>query len=46
MVWRGSTILCGPGTNTITNINPADGTVINVTEGCNEATCRPLLFED
>lgn len=38
--------LSGPGTNKITNINPADGTVINVIEGCNEATSRPLLFED
>jgi hypothetical protein len=38
--------LSGPGTNKITNINPVDGTVINVTEGCNEATSRPLLFED
>jgi hypothetical protein len=38
--------LSGPGTNKVTNINPVDGTVINVTEGCNEATSRPLLFED
>jgi len=38
--------LSGPGTNKITNINPIDGTVINVTEGCNEATSRPLLFEN
>jgi hypothetical protein len=36
----------GEGTNTITNLNPADGTVIDVTEGCNEATSRPILFED
>jgi hypothetical protein len=34
------------GTNTITNINPVDGTVISVTQGCNQATSRPLLFED
>lgn len=34
------------GTNKITNINPADGTVINVIEGCNEATQRPILFGD
>jgi len=34
------------GTNRITNINPVDGTVINVTQGCNEATSRPFLFED
>lgn len=38
--------LSGDGTNKITNINPVDGTVINVTEGCNEATSRPVLFED
>ena len=38
--------LSGEGTNTITNIDPVDGTVINVTEGCNEATSRPILFED
>ena len=36
----------GDGTNKITNINPADGTVINVTQGCNKATSRPILFED
>ena len=34
------------GTNKITNLNPVDGTVINVAMGCNEATSRPLLFED
>ena len=38
--------LSGPGPNKITNINLIDGTVINVTEGCNEATSRPLLFEN
>ncbi len=38
--------LSGKGANKITNINPVDGTVINVTEGCNEATSRPVLFED
>ena len=38
--------LKGEGTNTITNLNPVDGTVINVTEGCNDATSRPILFED
>ena len=37
--------LSAEGTSTITNLNPADGTVINVTEGCNEATSRPILFE-
>jgi hypothetical protein len=34
------------GTNTITNLNPNDGTVLNVIEGCSEATSRPILFED
>jgi hypothetical protein len=34
------------GTNKITNINPLDGTVINVIEGCSVATSRPVLFED
>ncbi|SRR6266545_3508429 len=38
--------LSGEGTNKITNLNPDDGAVINVTEGCNEATSRPVLFED
>jgi hypothetical protein len=38
--------LSGEGTNRITNINPVDGTVISVTEGCNEATSRPILFKD
>jgi|RhiMetStandDraft_8_1073273.scaffolds.fasta_scaffold25687_1 hypothetical protein len=38
--------LSGEGTNRITNLNPVDGSVINVTEGCNEATSRPILFED
>ena len=38
--------LSGEGTNRITNLNPVDGSVINVTEGCNEATSRPVLFED
>lgn len=38
--------LSGDGTNTITNLNPADGTVINVIQGCSEATSRPMLFED
>ena len=37
--------LSGPGTNKISNINPVDGTVSNAI-GCNEATSRPLLFED
>jgi hypothetical protein len=38
--------LSGEGTNKITNINPVNGAVINVTEGCNKATSRPILFED
>jgi hypothetical protein len=38
--------LSGDGTNRITNLDPVDGTVIDVTEGCNEATSRPILFED
>lgn len=38
--------LVGNGTNKITNLNPVDGTVINVTEGCNEATSRRFSFED
>jgi hypothetical protein len=33
-------------TNRITNIDPVDGTVIDVIEGCSEATYRPVLFED
>jgi hypothetical protein len=35
----------GEGTVRITNLNP-DGTVNNVTHGCNEATSRPFFFED
>jgi len=38
--------LKGSGTNRITNLNPADGSVINVTEGCNQSTSAPLLFQD
>jgi hypothetical protein len=38
--------LSGEGTNRITNLDPIDGSVLNVTEGCNEATSRPILFED
>ncbi len=38
--------LIGDGTNKIVNLNPADGTVINVTEGCNRATSRRFSFED
>jgi hypothetical protein len=37
--------LKGTGTNRITNLNPADGSVINVIEGCNESTSAPVLFQ-
>ncbi len=35
----------GEGTNRIRNFNP-DGTLINVTHGCNKAASRPFFFED
>jgi hypothetical protein len=38
--------LSGDGTSKVTNLNPVDGTVIGVIEGCNKATSRPFLFED
>ena len=38
--------LSGDGTNKITNLNPVDGSVINVIEGCNKATSAPFLFRD
>ena len=38
--------LRGAGTSKITNINPDDGTVITVTEGCTEVASRPVLFDD
>jgi hypothetical protein len=38
--------LSGEGTNRVTNLNPVDGTVISVFSGCNQATSRPILFED
>jgi len=38
--------LSGDGTNRITNLNPDTGEVIVVTEGCNEAISRPILFVD
>lgn len=38
--------LRGEGTNRITNLNPADGSVIGVTEGCNKSTSAPMLFHD
>ena len=37
--------LSGPGTGRVTTLNPVDGSVISVTEGCNEATSRPILLE-
>ena len=38
--------LSGDGTNKITNLNPVDGSVISVTEGCNKVTAVPFLFRD
>ena len=38
--------LTGTGTNKITNLNPVDGSVLNVIEGCNEATPRRFSFDD
>jgi hypothetical protein len=38
--------LSGDGTNKITNLNPVDGTVLSVTEGCNKVTSTPFLFRD
>jgi len=38
--------LKGSGTNRVTNLNPVDGSVINVTEGCNQSTSAPLLFQN
>jgi hypothetical protein len=38
--------LRGNGTNKITNLNPVDGSVIGVTEGCNTATAAPFLFRN
>jgi hypothetical protein len=38
--------LSGEGTNRIMNLDPDNGMVISVTEGCNDATSRPILFED
>ena len=37
--------LSGEDTNWMTNFNP-DGSVSGVTTGCDEATSRPVLFED
>ena len=38
--------LSGDGTSRITNLNPVDGSVINVIEGCNKSTSAPFLFRD
>lgn len=38
--------LSGDGTNRITNYDPATGTVISVTRGCNEASSRKISFDD
>jgi len=38
--------LRGDGTNKITNLNPVDGSVISVTEGCNKVTSVPFLFRN
>jgi hypothetical protein len=38
--------LSGDGTSKVTNLDPVDGTVVSVFEGCNKATSRPFLFED
>jgi hypothetical protein len=32
----------GEGTNKIANLDSDNGTVLNVTEGCNKATSRPV----
>ena len=37
--------LAGWGTNKVTNLDPVSGAVINVIEGCNYATSRPVLFD-
>lgn len=38
--------LAGWGTNKITNLDPATGAVVSVTQGCNYATSRPLRFDN
>jgi hypothetical protein len=38
--------LSADGTNKITNLNPVDGTVISVMEGCSKTTSTPFLFRD
>ena len=37
--------LAGWGTNRITNLDPATGAVLSVTEGCNYAASRPVRFD-
>ena len=37
--------LAGWGTNKITHVDPVSGAVLSVTEGCNYATSRPVLFD-
>lgn len=37
--------LAGWGTNRITNVDPVSGAIVGVTEGCNYATSRPMLFD-
>lgn len=37
--------LAGWGTNKISNVDPVSGAVVSVTEGCNHATSRPVLFD-
>jgi hypothetical protein len=38
--------LSGPGIDRLTILNPVDGSVIAMVEGCSEVTARPILFED
>jgi hypothetical protein len=37
--------LAGFGTNKVTNLDPATGAVLSVTQGCNYAASRPMLFD-
>lgn len=37
--------LAGWGNNRITNVDPVSGALVSVTEGCNYATSRPVLFD-
>jgi len=38
--------LSGDGNNLVTNIDPVTGVSTALPRGCNEATSRPVLFED